>query len=389
MPSEMFLKNIALQDKVYGQIFQQGELNENNEKEPSLFLSEFAKYGDLVAEEALGDLGVKLFELTTQLDFDHPEVKSTDFMLAKSSETFERLHQIVKLYLLARDNNLTAITNQFSKKIAKSVIPDIKSCLELIKNKQFVRLFTQDSRDYYRQKKEIRSIELVSKKMIGFWDRVSEATSYARFENYCEKEIEKITKKIQVYEQLRMNALVSEMETSIKEFNETYDDNYYGFQRVPMTIIAIVLAKLHNCYMVGESQIMVPANNFIGFNGIAPPVGFAENGIGLLQKMQDYQYMPAAYPATELIISDKMKSVLDHLDSFPEANNKAIFDHFVVVVPGVWATDPADPLLKGKSYSNTFSMKVSLDQALIQEQYVLPILLGEKDGKCYFICFWE
>jgi len=72
-------------------------------------------------------------------------------------------------------------------------------------------------------------------------------------------------------------------------------------------------------------------------------------------------YEPRAYPLYELmnIASDNMLRLVEHLDSFPCINNKTMFDDYIVLAPGN-----------------------------IKEK-VQPILLGERDNKCYFICLWR
>ena len=50
-----------------------------------------------------------------------------------------------------------------------------------------------------------------------------------------------------------------------------------------------------------------------------------------------YQYEPKVYPYHELksVASDDVLRTIKTLESFPEANNKPIFDHFGVIVPSI------------------------------------------------------
>lgn len=41
------------------------------------------------------------------------------------------------------------------------------------------------------------------------------------------------------------------------------------------------------------------------------------------------------------------------------------------------------------SFTSIIDAKIYLDRILIQENLVKPILLGERDGQCYFVCFWD
>ena len=60
---------------------------------------------------------------------------------------------------------------------------------------------------------------------------------------------------------------------------------------------------------------------------------------------------------------------MQHLEAFPELGGKPVFDHFLVVVPG----------LDGD---------MAHEKELISEGRIIPVLLGERDGKCYFISYW-
>jgi hypothetical protein len=104
-------------------------------------------------------------------------------------------------------------------------------------------------------------------------------------------------------------------------------------------------------------------------------------------------YHPCAFPLWQLWdkASDKIKEVISHLDAFPEAGGRPIFDHFVVVVPG---TEPPKNAV-GFTYKNTASTSQSFPENLFRLNYSLAVnrcvssaVMGEKDGRCYFICFF-
>ena len=111
-----------------------------------------------------------------------------------------------------------------------------------------------------------------------------------------------------------------------------------------------------------------------------------------------YFYEPKVYPFHELkdVASDEVNSVIKFLEHFPEANNKPIFDHFGVIVPSVnFPTCSSNNMFSIRdengiiqSYSLRYEAIKSLDLILIKGKYFSPILVGEREGKCYFLSYF-
>lgn len=95
---------------------------------------------------------------------------------------------------------------------------------------------------------------------------------------------------------------------------------------------------------------------------------------------------------------------MQRLDSLPAFGGKPMFDHFLVMVPSpqpmYWESKGSfEKIIKNKGFSivkgdktevfdNPLSAKICLDTLLVQEGRVHPIVLGERDGQCYFLAFW-
>lgn len=147
------------------------------------------------------------------------------------------------------------------------------------------------------------------------------------------------------------------------------EDMHYGFHRITMTNAAVILAKMHQfdfCGLLEKGQLF-DTDNYRIF--VPKDVHGGES--------EFYQYSPRAYPLNELkeLAPTRVLEIIERLEMFDEANGKAIFDHYVVIVPGY------------RIEKNTRSVQ-EMDTTLIQRQAVTPIVLGERDGKCYFICYW-
>jgi hypothetical protein len=90
-----------------------------------------------------------------------------------------------------------------------------------------------------------------------------------------------------------------------------------------------------------------------------------------------------------------MLELVDHLDSFPDMNGKSLFDNLIVLVPSVKLHDYNGTYfirdLKGNilGFDRQEDAAAFLDKGLIESGLVHPVLLGERDSMCYFICYWR
>jgi hypothetical protein len=114
-------------------------------------------------------------------------------------------------------------------------------------------------------------------------------------------------------------------------------------------------------------------------------------------KLNSYSYEPRVYPLHEFsdILSSNIEKTIELLENFPDAGNKPIFDHFGIIVPGVSYPAPKQILYRFLDESKSVQSYVvredalkALDKILIKGQYLYAILVGEKDGKCYFISYF-
>jgi len=361
-----------IQNRLLPKIFEIAETSETTESYPNIF-KKILEAGRHTCDLALADFGSRLYEVAQDVDFDHPEIKSgaffSNFMLDATASN--KLIQFLELVSLAEEKELDQILPNFSKCIAKAVFKDLKWSFNFLKNQQqYIRLFQEESdRTRLRASKIARQIDLPLslKKASVIWDSVEDLEAYSRFDNYHQCQVDKIKQRAEVYKQLRLESMCSEILDSLKEF-ESFEDRYYGFQRISIANAAIILSKMHNCVFNGiTSTITMPGSNFTGIN-FEPT------------RAADYFYQPMTYPAHTITHSENIGRIIVHLEAMPEANFKPIFDQFIAVVPGIAITWP------NKTKNST---KFNLDTMLIEEKCIHPILLGEKDGKVYFISFWE
>ena len=98
-------------------------------------------------------------------------------------------------------------------------------------------------------------------------------------------------------------------------------------------------------------------------------------------------------------MTNNVRETISLLEAFPDAGGKPIFDHFGVIVPGI--SFPTTKIVnittlysfldeRGivQSYSTREEAIKSLDLILIKNEYFHGVLVGEKDGKCFFISYF-
>lgn len=116
----------------------------------------------------------------------------------------------------------------------------------------------------------------------------------------------------------------------------------------------------------------------------------------LSESVEMLDYEPVIYPLSdfESQMTANMRSVVDTLDSFHDAGGKAIFDFYGLVVPSVKI-----PYHEGffgfkgscgtqRLHQDYLGCKSDFDKIMVESFAFRPILVAEKDHKCYFITYW-
>lgn len=370
---------------------QQGVILETLQKEsvsePRSFrlLDEVLNYDENLLEELLGDFGHRLRAFAYSVNREHSEITHSSQGLLNElleGDFAETLREILQLAKYAKEQGMKHSIPVLVKAINYKISKELKIIDNPHKNNQFIRLLrSKEHRDFLRISKNIRPVDLQSfYKKANWGSYANNFKIYSRFNTDYEKEINKAQIQADRYKSLGCLELANGIQESIEDFRSGIQDIYQGFHRITMTNSAIVLAKLHGY-------------NFTRLEGVPIQISkeFLENYIGITDQVT-YNYQPRAYPYHELqhLAPSKVIQMVDYLEAMPGLNGSA-FDHYVVLVPGI--DHPNQNLFlmdtEGvKEFKDKESLEKELDLMLIQDKTVIPILLGEKDGKCYFICYW-
>lgn len=364
---------------------------------------------------SLGGIGNKLKLFAQNLDFEHPEISSIfDGLIADDQEFAKECLELLALAKFAKEKNLCRVIpslgNFLSRNIANKNI--LKKIDIPVNSKIHVRLLKNPiSRKEIRLTKRMQIIHLQSicNKDQDVWDaQPDNFNKFLRFDSAYEEDVVAATKKANRYRELGCISLADEIQKSIDIFRDHMQHSYYGFNRITMTNAAIILAKSlkYKFKQTEDSQIIVERKFFGKYNFdpdqptefspyISQMAGFP---IFSLKTQLPFKYEPRIYPLHELseLISEEVQSTIDLLENFPEADNKPIFDHFGVIVPGVAFPLPSEDFHTfvnkqgvAQTYSSREDALKALDKILINSGFFTPILIAEKNGKCYFICYFK
>lgn len=305
-------------------------------------LHQILEYNSDVASIALGKFGTTLYNFSKNLDFDHFGVNDIPIQ----EDFSEKLCQALKLVSYAVDHDL----NEAILGINEFYIKHIPNELQNL-DKKFVRLIKNDDlKNEIRKNKKSCNVSLITfyEKARLVWDSLPDDFDiFSRYSEEYKKKISSAEIMAQRYKEIGCEDLCENIQKSIKNTQELMGDVYKGFHRISIKNAAIILAKVNRFNLTKkETNLFHKQNYLISLN----------NSI----------YSPKIYPLYEFesMITERINNLLNELE------NPSFFDYYMVMVPSI------DSVTKEN------------DMDSIKEKNIIPIVIGEKDGKCYFISYW-
>lgn len=373
---------------------------------------------DEIIDLSLGQLGQKLKRFAKEIDFSHPDlVRIFDGAFAENSLFSQECGELLILGEYARSQSLHQVLPSLSKVITQDALHKhiFRRVDSPYNNRLHVRLLPdREGREEVRSMKRTQtlSMEAVYRRGEDFW--CSQPISFRRFLRFdlaYEEEIKRAKAKAGRYKELGCEILCEEIERSLVEFNQQVEDGYYGFNRITMTTAAVILAKSlghkmgharGSLYTAERRQQIEVDRSFFGDYNFDPhcksPATFEDSmNFSRISHRGPFKYTPRVYPLHEFwsLAPPTVVETINHLEKFPEAGNKPIFDHFGVIVPSVEFLVQKDDeyvfldeMGDEKVFPNIDDASKALDIILVENGYFHPVILGEKDNKCYFISYW-
>lgn len=305
-------------------------------------------YSEDDVEFALGEFGVRLRNFARSIDLTnpHPDVfKIFGGSLANETSDFGKgVSDILDLMLYGQDRQTSNVVLYGLRKQLKK-LADFKVINRAVdapsRNLLHVRLVSDPVlRAQIRSQKRFQHIGLTSfyKKAQDAWPQhPASFASFFRFSNRFNEDISEAKLRFQHFNSLGLTAMAKGIDNSILEMeSKSKALQYFGFNQISLTFASVVLAKLLGyTYSVDRKSIICD------------------------ESQVEYEPIVYVYQGMKEYNSDAMKKVVEFLERFPEIGRKPLFDHYWVLT----------------------------STHLIKEQ-LIGILLGERDGQFYFICFW-
>jgi hypothetical protein len=345
-------------------------------------------------ESTLGSLGGRMHDFFSGLDLEHPGLnQSYDGIFLDDNEFAMFVCEILSCgkHLVRKDyTRVLALLSQH----AESHLLKMSKYAEIIdmpeKNRCNVRFVLDKSRrnSIRRQKKpQIIDMRGAIKKGASYFESHPENFDrHMRFDTSMAEELGRLEDKARRYEETGCSVLADEIRRNLSIYNDHVKNSYYGFNRTTISSIAIIMARSLGCV----------ATNTGDDNGLAVRIPSETLGKPHGDSFLSYVYDPTIYPSHyfESIMPATVKSVLEHLENFPQADSKPIFDFYGIVVPSIVLPrvdgkfgyrDSMDNIVDFDDYNEC---KQNFDKWLVSEGIVSPIIVAEKDHKCYFLTYW-
>jgi len=381
----------AVQEKIIEGIF--APVGPVPQKQLEGILWEISKVDEEMAVLAFGKLGKRLRDFALVVDKDHPDLQSVfDGELAPDGAISKRFCEILRLCQHAKEQGMTEVFPHLSKASSYALPKELKSIDDPRRVNRWIRLLRSE-KFKARETKQPQEVFVDRRRLSQMWDAVPDDFGmFMRYDEQYRNEMKIAEEQARRYEELGCPSNAKVIREEIEKFGNRFSHCYHGFHRITVMEAALILAKMHGAKLaldklrLGSSE--PPYVEFDQFSSWGLKK-FVRAGISPRElRKGEAGYKPMVYPAHSVPVpSDKMVEVLDYLEGYPGLNRRSLFDHALVVWPEV------DLSTHFKLYERQDERVWDVFQRecydhLVQQRELVPVLLGERDGKCYFICYW-
>lgn len=363
--------------------------------EPHIFVF-LRQCDDEILELAFGDFGLKLKWFAEHIDVSHLELKNKfNLLFEENSDFCNKCYELIQLTKLAKQQGLSQILPNIKQLFCEESNSEFAKMVNF--PKPAVRLLKDvKQREGFRNNKKLQSIDLQETlKYSVNWDiQPYNLSDFARYRAGYKDVLSSCKKRADRYFEIGCSHLYEEMKNAVEGLQKEVRESHYGFLEVPVINLAIILAKFMGHELVFPSPNAVYSiyrtNKIIVNKKI-----FKEYKFSSLNEDIRLEYAPRIYPLSDFaeLASTEVNNIIKYLDSFPKVGHKPIFDYFAVIVPGVNFPVATPYQVANKNgliveHADLQEAKYQLDKILIKEKYITPIIVGEKDGRCYFISYF-
>jgi hypothetical protein len=186
------------------------------------------------------------------------------------------------------------------------------------------------------------------------------------------------------------------------------NDLWQGFHRIKPSDAATILALMHGMAWHDMMYVVAPASNmpkdlFVAYDPIeaVPEVDPVKKQITIKDRKLgnfdylSFSYQPRLYPLHSFPDHPaKVQEIIGIVENLSDTNGKPAFDYYWVLVPGIGVNHPTIKHPDGvyrlnigavKEFKTEMEAAKALDIALVKDRIIMPCVLGEREGQCYFL----
>lgn len=366
--------------------------------------------------EAFAD---KLKALSDVIDFTHPALpESLVKGLAEDNIFAKTLSELLVVATKTKDQSLPMLSQLIQDTLIKG--KEYRESFNAIVKPPTRCIGDAKQRDVARSGKKMKNIDLKEwqKNSIKTWNTYpSTFRVFVRQSDYRQKELEASSARSAKLEAIGATVLASSMSKSVEQMNKFVNETYIGFYKLKMVDASVILAKVHNATFHNTSNetgiITMPRKLFdehkfwlegeinfpVSKDHRKNPKRKATVHVKGFIIPDYYTFSPRSYPIHEFSATKPphIQEAIDVCESHPDIDGKVAYDQYWVVVPGLELTQETFNFTSSwilrqgdtcERFDTQEEIQSALDVRLTEAGVLHPVLLGEKDGKCYFIALW-
>jgi hypothetical protein len=363
----------------------------------------------------LGATGHRLKRFAMRVNLDHPDIEVYFSTFGKSAiDIFKAATELV-----AAAQSDKAAGRQTPNMETEFIAQDSSwSRIVRLLQSPSARLLvgTEDRKGQRAIKRQAKNIGLKNILQSGtnaennFFGQPEHFKRFARGSKFYLEEMKELQTRQELFVSKSMNELANTFAKRMRSLEESISDTL-GFYRIKPDEAAIMLARLHGFRWNDSGYINVPARLLkdSNFFGLAEPelekssvlektvilnTRFVPTTVNTL----NFIYQPRMYPLPyfQVALPDKAQKIVDGVEHLSNLNHAPFFDYFWILVPSISLVHPLIQKTKDhwtiteegstNIYTDINEAALSLDKLLVKEGYLVPAIIGERDGKCYFVC---
>ena len=377
---------------------------------PNPLLEEVATCND-AAITRLGNVGKALKKYVSQVALQHPDL--LELTKEKDWDAFSR--DVMQAITMPDSSDPGGVLAAVQARLN-----DYKSILRLLATPK-PRLLRDplQRNDVREEKKHAKHIGLKQVYMLGengFYGKPDNFKLFVRNSDAHVAELSGLETQQKVFLDHSLPEVAHAVNKRIKALNDMRVTSYLGFHRLKPTDAAIIAARMHEIRWHELHFLTVPFKSFEGRYWAEPePRKEDKEDMKRLLVTKDkkgasadavaFSYQPRLYQLAKFPeLPRKVTEIISIVESFPELNGCPVFDYYWVLMPSININHPYFRTKDGwkvyvrsspwcnpelKSFTDEYEAALALDEMLIADGYFNPIILGEREGMCYFLCEME